>query len=266
MARARSRSGRPAAARGRPEPGAGRRASRPGPRHDQRTAERRHAVQSGDPEQRCLDERRSHLVEADGRPAGRRQRIRSTSEETPVPAARALLLVELGELGEYVGAQLDQPAPGEVGRERVHRLVADPSTDRRDQPRVRQPGPRQRRPALETASRAATRRRRRSAARQRRCRRSCPGPAGRPPTRSRSPARRRRSRRAAGPRCAQVAYGEPAGLQRSGGWVPHRSRSSSVRRTSSKAAPAAARSISACAAFGRGQRGWSSSCRPRGHV
>ena len=79
---------------------------------------------------------------------GRRQRIRSTSDEMPVPAASALSSWQVGQLGEYVGAQLDQPAPGEVGGEGVHRLVADPSADRRDQARVREPGPREGGPAL----------------------------------------------------------------------------------------------------------------------
>ena len=67
-------------------------------------------------------------------------------------------------------------------------------------------------------------------------------------------------RRAAVARRSRTA--SPPALRAAGGWVPHRSRRSSVRRTNSKAAPAPARSTSDCPRSEVARVGGSSSSRP----
>ena len=183
---------------------------------DERSAERRDAVQAGDAEQRGLVDRRTHLGEADGGPTRTSPAHPLDERRGAGPGGQGVVLAQVGQLGEHVGAQLDQPAPREVGGQGVHRLVADPSAHRGDEARVREPGPREGGPAL-------------------RDRASLPGVVGvgREP-RGVGVVGHALVEQAGGGRgldhergnvdldvqqgrcCAQIAYGEPAGLQRSG--------------------------------------------------
>ena len=58
-----------------------------------------------------------------------------------MPGASAWSARQPGQLGEHVVAEADQPAARQVGGEGVDGLVADPATDGRHQPRTRRPGP-----------------------------------------------------------------------------------------------------------------------------
>ena len=186
--RARPRSGRPGAARGRP---AGQQAPverLPGSSSAASSRPKRRSAPSSPvmPEQSGLVEQRDRPgrgAAGGGADAASGAARRATA--APVPAASVRPSAEPVQLGERVAAQGGQPARAAVGGERVDGLVADAAADRGDQPGVGQPGPAEGRPSAPRASGAATRRRRRSAARRRRCRRSCPGRAGRRRPRSR---------------------------------------------------------------------------------
>ena len=213
---------------------------------EQRAAVGRHPAESGDADHRGLLDRPGDRLVARGRAAGP-QPGHPLDERRDTGARREhLARLEPVELAERGAPGLGQPRPLQVGGERVDRLAGLPSADQPGQPGRLEPGQRQPGPPVRDRRRAPDVERVGGQPRGV----AVGGGAGGEQVRG-----ERRSRRA-GRRCAPRLCSSSAAALSSrtprppvrsaeGGVVPQCSSSSSTCRTSSKAAPAAARSTRA---------------------
>ena len=244
--RVRSLSGPPATARGPRAWATARRGSSRGRRRRSGAAERGEAVESGDPNNAASARVGPTWLRRRADRRGRRQRIRSMSEAGPVPAARA------------------SPSEGRPAR-RARRSAAPAASSRARSGESAFTGLSATRPPTADTSRGFASQARASVAQRSETEPSCQTSkasvgshaasrsslmpwSSRPAAEAVSITSAATSistcSRAAAARSSRTA--RPPAFKAGGGWVLHRSRSSSVRRTSSKAAPAAARSTSGC--------------------
>ena len=234
---------------------------------DERAAERRDAVQAGDPEQRCLG-RSSAPPGRGGWPTGAGAASASARRATRCRSRQPARCPRAGWPARRVRRSAARPASPGRGRGRGR----SPACRRSVRPPPR-PGagsrarpargwPSARRPSRAShASKASVGSQAASVS-------SVMPWSSRPAAEAVSITSAATSistcSRAAAARRSRTA--SPPAFNAAGGWVPHRSRSSSVRRTSSNAAPAAARSTSACARSEVASAGWMVELPAAGHT